>query len=201
MHKMKIILSLVVILIVVVGFVLLVNKNPFSRPVSTINLSQASVVKEIQSLNRLETTAFTIEKIVEAGQQGNVFQDLLYGDRILLIAHGKVIAGVDLSQVDADDVLVDDDKLTINLPVPTIFSSTLDNSRTRVYDRSQGFLSRGDKDLESEARRAAEAAITQAACESGILEEARENAIERLMQLFQFAGYAEVTVNIPTATC
>ncbi len=177
------------------------SKNPLGKPNTYIDLSRPSVVKEMQALNRLETASFTIEKIVEAGQQGNAFQDLLYGDRILLVAHGKVVAGIDMSQVKESDVNVSGNKVTINLPAPQILSSTLDNSKTSVYDRTQGFLSRGNKDLESEARRAAEGAIKSAACEAGIMQEAKNNAGDRIRQLFQFAGFSEVIVNVPNGGC
>lgn len=193
------IIAVALLMIVTLSFIF--YRNTFKKPGINIDLSHASVIKEIQTLNRLETSSYTIEKIVEAGQQGNPFQDLLYGDRILLIAHGKVVAGVDMSTVGQNDVTIKKNELTITLPPPSIFSTTLDNSKTRVYDRTQGFLSRGNKDLESEARQAAEASIHQAACEAEILEEARTSAIARLRQLFQFAGFTTVHINIAAGNC
>jgi len=187
--------------IVFVIIMVLLYKSPFSRPGISVDLSHSSVIKEIESLNRLETASFTIEKIVEAGQEGNVFQNLLYGDRILLIAHGKVTAGVDLSEIQENDVTVRGEKLTLNVPAPEIFTATLDNEKTTVYDRTQGLLSRGNKDLESSARLAAETSIRSAACDAGVLLEARENAVERLIQLFKFAGFSIVEVNIPEGNC
>lgn len=166
-----------------------------------IDLSRASVVKEIQALNRLETASYSIEKIVEAGQPGDPFSNLLFGNRILLIAHGKVIAGIDLADIDEQDLMIRGKNLALTLPAPVIISSTLDNEKTRVYDRTQGILTQGDKDLESQARQAAESSIRQAACEAGILQDARENATERVEQLFMFAGFEEVTVNIPEGSC
>lgn len=195
----NILIALGVLVFIVVVIVL--YKSPFGRPGVDVDLSRASVVKEIQSLDRLETASFTIEKIVEAGQGGNVFQNLLYGDRILLIAHGKVVAGVDFSSLTEKDIRINGDKLTITLPAPIIFSATLDNSKTTVYDRTQGLLSRGNKDLESAARSAAEKSIREAACEGGILVEAKDNAVKRITQLFQFAGFVEVTVNISQGNC
>ena len=64
-----------------------------------LNTDRAAVIKEMRSLQRLETASFTIEKIIDGGTSGNVFQQFLFGDKILLIAHGQVIAGFDLSQI------------------------------------------------------------------------------------------------------
>lgn len=199
--KPKLGIILLVIVIFIVFLALILTNNPFSQPGIKVDLSRTSVIKEIQSLGSLETASYSIEKIVEAGQGGNAFQDLLYGDRILLIAHGKVVAGVNLFQLSDDDVVVEGSNLTVNLPAPVILSSTLDNSKTKVYDRTQGFLSKGNKDLETEARKSAEMSITHAACEAGILDDARENAVERITQLFEFAGFATVTVHISPGKC
>lgn len=199
--KTKLLFGSVLIIVILVVVIFTLFKNPLGRPGTQIDLSRDSVIKEVQELGSLETASYSIEKIVEAGKDGNAFQDLLYGDRILLIAHGKVIAGVDLYQINENDVQVVGDKLMIALPSPRILSSSLDNSKTRVYDRTQGYLKRGNKDLESEARLAAEQSITQAACEEGILDEARTNAIERIQQLFTFAGYSKVEVTIPAGNC
>jgi len=203
MFSLKSKLGLVVFIIVVIILfsALIAKNNPFAQPGIKVDLSRSSVIKEIQSLGSLETASYSIEKIVEAGQGGNAIQELLYGDRILLIANGKVVAGVNLFQLSDDDVVVRGSNLTVNLPSPVILSSTLDNSKTKVYDRTQGYLNKGNKDLETEARKSAETSITQAACEAGILEEARENAVERIKQLFEFAGFSTVTVNIPSGNC
>lgn len=199
--KTKLIAGSILVLTLLVLLTVVFYNNPFAKPSVKVDLSRDSVIKEIQKLGSLETASFSIEKIVEAGQQGNPFQDLLYGDRILLIAHGKVVAGVDLYTVSDQDIKIQGKEISINLPAPRILSSTLDNSKTRVYDRTQGYLSRGNKDLETEARRAAEASITKAACEAGILEEARVSAIERIKQLFEFAGFSSVKVTVKTGSC
>lgn len=199
--KAKLVVIILILLSIFVFLALILTNNPFAKPTIKVDLSRASVVKEIQSLGSLETASYSIEKIVEAGQEGNAIQDLLYGDRILLIANGKVVAGVDLFQLSEDDVVVSGSTLSVNLPSPVILSSSLDNSKTKVYDRTQGYLNKGNKDLETEARKSAEASITKAACDSGILEEARDNAIERIKQLFEFAGFTTVTVNIPPGKC
>ena len=120
------------------------------------NTSSQTVIKELRELSRLETASYTIEKVIDAGTSGNQLQETLFGDRILLIAHGDVIAGFDLATLDEKAVQVDGTSLRMTLPPPQILSAHLDPSQTRVYDRKQGLLSRGDKDLESEARAEAE---------------------------------------------
>jgi hypothetical protein len=167
----------------------------------TIRTSKTTVIKELRSLNRLETAAFTIEKVIDAGTSGNRLQEVLFGDRILLIAHGEVIAGVDLSQLKERDIVINDRDIRLTLPPPRILVTSLDNEQTRVYDRKQGLLSRGDRDLESEARQAATDAIRVAACEGKILDEAANNARSQLTALFKTLQFTTITITIPQGSC
>ena len=166
------------------------------------NTNRAAVIKQIQSLSRLETASFTIEKIIDEGSTGdNVFQRLLFGDKILLIAHGQAIAGFDLSQVSEKDIQVDGKNLRILLPKPQLLTVVLDNTQTRVYDRQRGILSTDGKDLETQARIAAEKSIKDAACQGNILQQAADNARKQLTASFYSLGFETVEIVIPSATC
>ncbi len=166
-----------------------------------LNLDQAAVVKEIRQLGRLETSSFTIEKIIEAGTAGGALKSWFFGDRLLLIAHGEVIAGVDLAGLNAQDVKVDGSVIRVTLPATSVLVSRLDNDLTRVYDRRTGLLAASDKNLETEARAAAEAEIVKAACASHILDEAAENAKKQLGALLSGLGFATVNVEVAAGTC
>lgn len=167
----------------------------------TFSTSSKTVIKELRTLNRLETAAFTIEKVIDAGTSGNRFQELLFGDRVLLIAHGEVIAGFDLSRLDDNAVSVDGDTLRLTLPPPQILITRLDSEETRVYDRQRGLLNRGDNDLESAARSEAEKLIREAACDGNILNEASKNGRAQLTTLFKALGFTTVIVTVPQASC
>jgi len=188
------------ILIIVCLLVWLLVKQYMSA--IQFNTNRAAVIKQIQSLQRLETASFTIEKIINEGTTGdNVFQRLLFGDKILLIAHGKVIAGFDLSLVSDKDIQVDGKKLRVILPKPQLLTVVLDNTQTRVYDRQRGILSTDGKDLETQARIAAEKSIKDAACQGNILQQASDNARKQLTASFYSLGFETVTIEIPSATC
>lgn len=202
MRKVKIGAIIIVVLIVVssIVYTVLSIKNQFN-PSIRITTSSKTVIKELRSLNRLETASFTIEKVVDAGTKGNAFQEFLYGDRILLIAHGEVIAGIDLSQLKDDDIKVEDSSISLTLPPPQVLVTKLDSAQTRIYDRKQGILSKGNKDLESQARLAAEQTIQEAACQGDILREAANNARRQLTALLKALGFVTITIIIPEASC
>jgi hypothetical protein len=176
----------------------LINKSSTS-----VDISRTAVIREIKSLNRLETAQFTIDKVIEAGtdKNDNTFSQILYGDRLLLIAHGTIIGGVDLSKLTENDVQVSGQTISMTLPAPEILVSTIDNAQTKVFDRKLGFLTKGDKNLEAEARQKALTSIEQAACEGGILVQSGDNAKKQLTVLLGGLGFTSVTVNIPQGKC
>src|SRR3984893_8577594 len=63
----------------------------------TIDVSQPTVVERIQRLQRLETVVYTMDKIVTGSKQNPILPDFLAGDRLLMMVHGEVVAGIDFS--------------------------------------------------------------------------------------------------------
>lgn len=190
----------IIIIIFVVGSGLFTFYTK-SGPVYQINTSSPAVIKQLKSLNRYETASFTIEKIIDAGTSGSEIRELLFGDKLLLIAHGEVTAGFDLASMKDSDAEIIGSKISLNLPAPQILSSGLDNEKTRVYDRREGILTHGDKDLESKARSAAESAVNKAACEGGILEQAAVNGRNQITVFLKALGFKEIIIHIPPARC
>ncbi len=167
----------------------------------TVNLSSQTVIKQVRSLNRLETSSYTIEKIIDVGTSGSKISQLLVGDRILLIAHGSVIAGFYMSKIKDENIKIEGSTLKLTLPAPEILVTKLDSDQTRVYDRQQGLLTKGDRNLESEARSEAEKVIKDAACKGGILEEASKNGRNQLTSLLKSVGFETVIIEIPQGKC
>lgn len=177
--------------------------NPLAPQPTIINIDRPAVIRQIKALNRLETSSASIEKVIEAGQEGNPLYNLLVGDRILLIAHGQVIAGFDLSLLRDEDIMLssDGETATITLPPAQILVNQLDSAKTRVYSRERGVLTKGNIDLESEARRVAEQEILRAACEDGILDRATQEGQRDMEGLVQALGFRQVTVNAKAGPC
>jgi len=142
-----------------------------------------AVVLEMRALNRWETASYTIEKVIDSGNDGNVFQQFLFGNRILLVTHGEVIGGFDLSTLSAKDVSINGRSIVVTLPSPQILVTTLDNSKTQVYDRQKGLLVPSSEDIESTALATAQNQIQSAACSEGILMSASDNAKKQLTSM------------------
>lgn len=162
------------------------------HPKSVLYLDPVSVVQEIRSLARLETVQYTVEKVITAASgQGPL--GFLFGDKLLLVAHGTVVAGIDLGRLQVEDIHIDPKgTLSIVLPAAEVFIATLNNEKSYVYHRETGLLAGGTKDLESEARRAAQEEILKAALEDGILAKAMSNGKTYLQGFRIFLGLKNV---------
>ncbi len=157
--------------------------------------SGTTVVQSIRELSELTTVEVVEAMTLEKGNDAGIL-NFLRGDRISLLAVARIGAGVDLAEVADDDVVVDLDARTIRIrvPAPRITFVSLDNDATQVYDRDTGLLTRGDPQLESEARRAAEDLLEERALEAGILDEARQATRTRLEAFLRTLGFVEVRV-------
>jgi Protein of unknown function (DUF4230) len=161
------------------------------HPTPTIIADPVTVIKQIQSLSRMETSSFTIEKVITAESGEGTF-GFLFSDKLLLVAQGQVIAGIDMARMGEGDVRVVADTVYITMPAAEIFVATLDNDATYVYDRQTGFLAQQQIDLETLARREAENQILIAALEGGILDMAQTNGQNYIQTLMQALGFQEV---------
>jgi hypothetical protein len=162
------------------------------HPTPTIIPDPVTIVREVRSLARLETIQYTVEKVITA-ETGQGALGFLFGDKLLFIAHGIVIAGIDLDKLTPDDIRIDSEgRVYLRLPKPEIFVATLDNEQSYVYDRDTGLLTRGDITLEAAARKAAEDEIRKAALEDGILAQAQRNAESTLYGMLRAMGIPDV---------
>ena len=160
----------------------------------SIDTSLPTVVNEIQKLERLETVSYSLDKIVEGERQSPILPDFLVGDKLLLVVHGQVIAGIDLRQLRASDIQIQGRSIQVHLPPTQVFVTSLDNTKTRVYSRTTGLLVPEDPNLESEVRGKAQEQIQQAALADGILATASKNARATVTSMLLGLGFEKVTV-------
>jgi hypothetical protein len=158
------------------------------NPTPTIIPDPVTYINEIRALARLETIQYSVEKVVTGETGGGTFQ-ALFGDKILFVGHGTVIAGIDMEKLQPEHMRFENGVLTVRLPPAEIFIATLDNGKSYVYDRETGILSKPDVNLETLVRQRAEEEIRGAALEDGILEQAQLNAEAYLFKFFAALGY------------
>lgn len=148
-------------------------------------LSREGVLTQIRQLNRLESTAFYIDTIIRTDKKGDwrkLWQDAQSG---LFIVRGKVLAGVDLDKITADNVNIIDGKVIISLPEVEILSVDLED--IEVYDIQTGHLNLLpiDKTVFKTVQQQARKQVLASACKADILKNATAQAQRQLEDLFR----------------
>jgi len=158
----------------------------------SIDVSQPTVVDRIQRLQRLETVVYTVDKIVTGAKENPIFPDFLAGDRLLMLVHGEVIAGIDFTDLKPGAVRLNGKQIQLHLPAPQVFRTRIDSAKTRVYSRQTGLLVPTDPNLETQVRQEAERQLQEAAMADGILRTAQQNAASTIRSLLQGLGFEKI---------
>ena len=147
-------------------------------------LSREGVLMQIKKVNRLESTAFYIDTIIRTEKKGNwrmLWQDAQSG---IFIVRGKVLAGLDLDKLTAENVNIVDGKVILSLPPVEILSVDLEN--IEVYDMKTGSfnLLPADTGVFKTVQERARAQVLASACKADILQHANRQAQLQLENLF-----------------
>ena len=155
------------------------------------------IVQQIQGVEELTTTIYSMEATVPTFAERKLGDFVLATTRLLYIGHGEVRAGIDLTQLTAQDVTITSDRIKISLPPPQILDSKIDVHNSRVYDYNRGFLNLGPDvapRLQTLAQQQTLAKIVNTACNEGVLETANEKAKDAIAQLLTTTGYEKVEI-------
>jgi hypothetical protein len=197
---------LMALLLGAAGFAALMRYAPASGPARlaariagrtavTLGPSVPEVVAKIQRLRRMETV-YSVDTMVETTRPAAGGVHAPGWDRILLVVHGESVAGVDMRQLQPEDVRIDSSGRGIHvaLPVSQLFTTTVDGGHPRVYVGSTGVLVPASEDLAADPRAKAQDQLQHAALANGILDEARKNARAAVTALLYALGFERVDV-------
>ncbi len=165
------------------------------------------VVRQIRGASELTTSVFTMEAVVPTRQDRKLGSYTVGSTTLLYIAYGEVRAGVDLKDLNADNVRFVNDTIQLQLPPPRILDSKIDVNRSSVYDYDRGFLGLGPDvapQLQTLAQQETLKKIVTAACNQGVLQQANDRAQLVVEKLLNTAGYKAVEVKTqlpPPGTC
>lgn len=154
-----------------------------------------TVVESLRELSELTTVEAVEATTIERGNDRGIL-NFLAGDRIAMLVVARVGAGVDLTGLTEDDVDIDRDagSISIRLPEPTITYVEIDEDATRVYDRDTGIFTKGDPQLESEARRLASDVLEEDAVSAGVLDTARSATRTAVGDFLRALGFTDVDI-------
>ncbi len=156
-------------------------------------------IYNIQDLGTLATTEYTFGKIIYLNDSKDWYR---FGDRKILISvKAKVKAGVDLTKVNKDDIVISEDntKISLKLPAPEIVSFDMNPNdiKTEMKDVN-GFRFEFTQQEKVKILQLGEENIKREMLQSSILNDAKKNTRIFLIDFYKDMGYQEVDVEFNT---
>ncbi len=159
---------------------------------SNAKLDSTAILVQVQQLNQLATVKYTVQKVVSLTDQKHP----IGSETILLVMQATVEAGVDLTKLRSDDVLIGrDGVVTLRTPAPKLLNVFVNEKETKVWDRQKTWWTPWvpySLDLEQRARISGLESARQAALDMGILKQAEQSAQASIRGLLGLAGIKSV---------
>lgn len=204
MKKVKIIVTIVVILLVLAGGAFAAYKfGLFPQKDTELKIDKtANVVTEIKKISEFTTACFYEEIVLQESKASDNVTNKVAGffgkkeaicsDEIVIIANGKVRAGFNLKNLKDEDIVVKDSVLSINLPKAEIFDVIVNPSDFDVYIEDGTW----SQDQVTKIENKAIERIKADAVKDGIMKKAEESGIKKLTEIFKTFGFSEVNITI-----
>lgn len=147
---------------------------------------------KIENMAQLGTVEYTITKLIIANDEAFY----KFGDRkVIFSCKATLKAGVDMKDFNKEDVVINDKKITVNLPEPTILSMNMPAEEIKCEFLKVGMMR---QDFTTEDRNnllvQGEESIRGDIKSYGIIEKAKENATIFFESLLQQAGFEDINV-------
>lgn len=155
------------------------------EPVVTVN--HETVLQEIESLGRLELVRYRFKDIVELTEKNAPYLGIfdVPDSKVALITVGEATGCIDLRKISAEDIIIQGDTILVHLPKPELCYYKLDLGKSRIYSVDKQVVFKNESQLLQKAYQKAEVQMRNAALQSGILRQTRENAEQVLRPLLE----------------
>jgi hypothetical protein len=156
------------------------------------------VVGKIQNASDLATTEFTVDKIVHGTKTRKLSWFIKLSEaRFLAYSQAKIKSGIDLSKISAEDIEIEDKRITLNLPPVKVINFSYPPSsfvEDSLISDTRAFLNTISIEDQEIFFRQAELDIRNNLAYMGIVETTQQHTRTLLIQLLKSLGYEEIYI-------
>lgn len=147
-------------------------------------------------LGKLASIEYTANTVVERERNRPGVGGVLLGkDRIVLLAAGRVMMGIDLDKIRPSDIERNGDAITVTLPAIELIAVELLPDQSRIFDSQRSWLFSEYQGLELEAMNEARRKLREEALRNTqMIRIAESQARLQVIEFLRKAGYQTVTV-------
>ncbi len=168
--------------------------RPTNTPAPTPTPTPTPILLDRQELGKMVTIQYKLQTISVVEEKDASWIVRLFGDnRVVLVATGEVLAGVDMTLLTDEDITTDGTTVKIIMPPAQVVSVHLVPGESWVYDRKLNIL-KPNWQLELQAQEQAELSLRGWSIENGILQQAEEVFTIRIEAFLRRLGFSEVTI-------
>lgn len=168
--------------------------RPTNTPAPTPTPTPTPILIEREELGKMVTIQYKLETVSIVEEKDASWIVRLFGDnKVVLVATGEVMAGVDMASLADKDVVVNRTTVRIVMPAAEILSVHLIPGESWVYDRKFNIL-KPNWQLELQAQEQAERSLRGWSIKNGILEQAEEVFATRIEAFLRRLGFTDVTI-------
>ncbi|MFC4871904.1 DUF4230 domain-containing protein [Negadavirga shengliensis] len=159
---------------------------------------RAMVVGKIQQASDLVTSEFVIDKVVFGKKSRNLLWFRMNEAKFLAYSQAKVKTGIDLKKIKEEDIIIEGNKITLNLPSIEVItfsyppSSFVEDSLISNPDRFLNSISLEDQE---EFFRMAETDIRNNLQYLGLVKSSQEHTRKLLNTLLSSLGFQEIYIH------
>ncbi len=160
---------------------------------------QKQQILALKTMNELAVTEYTVTKIVKANDNRTWYT---VGDRkILLSCQATIKAGIDLSQLQEEDIVASGKKITIYLPEPKLISFNIPPGNIKVEYEAIGPLRNEFSSAERDALMVqAENQIRNSLEELGVFKTTKEHTFAFFANFLRRLGFEDIHLNFGDQT-
>ncbi len=147
-------------------------------------------------LGKLASIEYTANTVVERERNRPGVGGVLLGrDRLVLLAAGRVMMGIDLDKIRPSDIVRNGDAITVTLPAIELIAVELLPDQSRIFDSQRSWLFSEYQGLELEAMNEARRKLrAEALRNTQMIRIAESQARLQVIEFLRKAGYLTVTV-------
>jgi hypothetical protein len=164
-------------------------------PTVTPTPTPTPIVVGWQDLGQLTTVEYTLQTVVEYERERTAFGLNLPPERILMLAVGNVEAGIDMRQIEENDIRIDGKSVSVTLPRAQVTSVEILPSETQIFDSNRSWFLPDYAGLEVGALDTARIQMESwAVNRSNVLNRAEDFARLRLTAFLRQLGFEDISI-------
>lgn len=168
--------------------------RPTNTPAPTPTPTPTPILIDFEELGKLVTIRYKLQTISVVEEKEDRWIERLFGEnKVVLVATGEVMAGVDVTLLAEEDVAVSGTTVRLIMPSAEIIGVRLIPGESWVYDRKLNIL-KPNWQLELQAQEQAERSLHNWSVDNGILDQAEEVFTSRIEAFLRRLGFIEVTI-------